>query len=57
MFTSIDKAIVAAIGGLLSIVNYFWGVDLFGWGANTQSTLEVLISVVWPILVWAWPNR
>ena len=36
MFTSIDKALVAAIMGILSIVNLLWGVDLFGWGVHTE---------------------
>lgn len=57
MFTSIDKAIVAAIMGLLSVVNILWGFDLFGWGEATQHTLEVIISVLLPILVWLIPNR
>ena len=56
MFTSIDKALVAAILGFLSIVNVLWGVDLFGWGVHTQQTLEVIISVLLPILVWLVPN-
>ena len=57
MFTSVDKALVAAIMGLLSIVNIVWGTDLFGWGESTQHTLEVIISVLLPILVWLVPNR
>ena len=57
MFSTIDKAMVAAIMGILSIVNVLWGVDLFGWGAATQNTLEVIISVLLPILVWLIPNR
>ena len=57
MFTSVDKALVAALMGLLSIVNIVWGTDLFGWGAQTQHTLEVIISVLLPILVWLVPNR
>ena len=57
MFTSIDKALVAAILGILSIVNILWGVDAFGWGAHTQQTLEIVISVLLPILVWLIPNR
>ena len=56
MFTSIDKSIVAAIMGLLSIVNIVWGHDLFGWGESTQHTLEVIISVLLPIVIWITPN-
>ena len=56
MFTSVDKALVAAIMGLLSIINILWGVDLFGWGVHTEQTLGTIIAVLLPILVWLVPN-
>ena len=56
MITSIDKALVAAIMGLLSIVNLLWGVDLFGWGVHTEQTLGTIIAVLLPIVVWLVPN-
>ena len=56
MFTAIDKALVAAIMGILSIVNLLWGVDLLGWGVHTEQTIGTIIAVLLPILVWLVPN-
>lgn len=57
MFTSSDKALVAAILGIVSIINIVWGVDVFGWGHQTEETLGVIVGVLMPILVWLVPNR
>lgn len=57
MFTSSDKALVATILGAASIINIVWGVDIFGWGHQTEETLGVIIGVLMPILVWLVPNR
>lgn len=56
MFTQIDKALVAAIMSVVSIINLLWGVDIFGWGVHTEQTVGTIISVLLPILVWLIPN-
>lgn len=53
MFTKIDKAIVALLGSSVFMLNYFFGVDL-GWDENT---LERLVAIVTPFLVWLVPNK
>lgn len=55
MFTSIDKALIAAVLAILSIVNLLWGIDLFG--QHTEEVVGTVIAVLIPILVWAFPNR
>lgn len=57
MFTSLDKALVAAVLSIASIINLLWGFDLFGWGAQTEQIVGTLISVLLPIAVWLIPNR
>ena len=54
MFTSIDKALVAAIMGILFIVQTYTGMKL--WWA-THDTIATIIGLVTPVLVWAIPNR
>ena len=54
MFTSIDKALVAAIMGILFIVQTYTGVR-FAWA--TPDTIATIIGLVTPVLVWAIPNR
>ena len=55
MFTTIDKALVAAVLAILSIVNLLWGVDLFG--PHTEEVVGTVIAVAIPIFVWFFPNR
>lgn len=57
MFTSIDKAIAAAVLGVASIINLVWGHDIFGWGEHTEQTVGTIIAVLLPIVVWMIPNR
>lgn len=57
MITSLDKAIVAAVLSIASIVNLLWGFDLFGWGDQTEHIVGTLIAVLLPIAVWLMPNR
>lgn len=57
MFTEIDKALVALVLSVASIINLLWGFDLFGWGVHTEQTVGTIISVLLPILVWLIPNR
>lgn len=55
MFTSMDKALVALVIAVLSIINLVWGIDLFG--ARSEETVGIIISVLMPILVYFIPNR
>lgn len=54
MFTSIDKALVALVMGLLFIVQTFTGFSL-PW--ITQETVTTVIGLLTPVLVWAIPNK
>ena len=54
MFTSIDKALVAAIMGILFIVQTYTGLK-FWWA--TPDTIATIIGLVTPVLVWAIPNK
>ena len=54
MFTSIDKALVAAVMGILFIIQTFTGFSL-PW--MTQDTVATVIGLLTPILVWAIPNK
>lgn len=54
MFTSIDKALVALIMGVLFIVQTYTGFSLSWISAETVSTIVGLIT---PVLVWAIPNK
>lgn len=54
MFTSIDKAIVAAVMGLLFIIQTYTGLDL-GW--IKPETVSTIIGLLTPVLVWAIPNK
>ena len=54
MFTSIDKALIAAVMGILFIIQTFTGFSL-PW--MTQDTGATVIGLLTPILVWAIPNK
>ena len=54
MFTSIDKALVAAIMGILFIVQTYTGFSM-AWA--TPDTIASIIGLVTPVLVWAIPNK
>jgi hypothetical protein len=54
MFTSIDKALVAAIMGVLFIVQTYTGLQL-PW--VTPDTITTIIGLITPVLVWAVPNK
>lgn len=53
MFTAIDKALVALVMGLLSILNLVFGIDL----GITPETISVIIAAITPLLVWLVPNK
>ena len=54
MFTSIDKALVAAIMGILFIVQTYTAFSM-AWA--TPDTIATIIGLVTPVLVWAVPNK
>lgn len=54
MFTSIDKALVALIMGLLFIIQTYTGFSLSWISPETVSTIVGLLT---PVLVWAIPNK
>ena len=54
MFTSIDKALVAAIMGVLFIVQTYTGLRL-PWAI--PDTIVTIIGLVTPVLVWSIPNK
>lgn len=54
MFTSIDKALVALIMGVLFIIQTYTGFSTAWISAETVATLVGLIT---PVLVWAIPNK
>ena len=54
MFTSIDKALVAAIVGTLFIVQTYTGFSMV-WA--TPDTIATIIGLITPVLVWAIPNK
>lgn len=53
MFTSMDKALVALVMGVLFIMNSVFGVSL----GFTEAQVAGVIGILTPILVWAIPNR
>jgi len=53
MFTTFDKALVALIMALLSILNLVFGVDL----GLDEATISALVATLTPLAVYLWPNR
>jgi len=53
MFTSIDKALVAAFGAVAYLANTLFGID-FG---VSPEMLSGIIAAVTPILVYLVPNK
>lgn len=54
MFSSIDKAIVAAVMGILFIIQTYTGFSTSWISADTVATIVGLLT---PVLVWAIPNK
>jgi membrane-associated HD superfamily phosphohydrolase len=54
MFTSIDKALVALVMGVLFIIQTFTGFNL-SW--LTEAQITTVIGLLTPVLVWAIPNK
>ena len=54
MFTTIDKALVALIMGVLFILQTYTGFSL-AW--LTPETISTIVGLITPVLVWAIPNK
>jgi hypothetical protein len=54
MFSNIDKAIVAAVMGILFIIQTYTGFSTSWISADAVATIVGLIT---PVLVWAIPNK
>jgi hypothetical protein len=54
MFSSIDKALVALVMGLLFIVQTYTG---FSTSWITADTVSTIVGLITPVLVWAVPNK
>jgi hypothetical protein len=54
MFTTIDKALVAVIMGIIFLVQHFTGFSLSWISAETITTIVALLN---PVLVWLVPNK
>jgi hypothetical protein len=54
MFTSIDKALVAMIMGLLFIIQTYTG---FSTGWISADAVATIVGLITPVLVWAVPNK
>lgn len=54
MFTSIDKALVALIMGLLYMFQTFTGI---GTSFLSEGTITTIVSLLTPLLVYLVPNK
>ena len=54
MFTSIDKALVGLVMGLLFIVQTYTG---FSTSWITADTVSTIVGLITPVLIWAIPNK
>jgi hypothetical protein len=55
MFTSIDKALVAVVMGILSVLNLMFGFVPPEWAS--AENVSMVIAGLTPVLVWLVPNR
>ena len=53
MFTTIDKALIAIVMGVLSLLNLLFGIN-FG---IDPAALSSIIAALTPVLVWLIPNK
>lgn len=56
MFTTFDKALVALVMSVLSILNMWFGIDISSLGITPES-LSVILAALTPVFVWFFPNR
>jgi hypothetical protein len=54
MFTSIDKALVGLVMGLLFITQTYTG---FSTSWITADTVSTIVGLITPVLIWAIPNK
>lgn len=54
MITSVDKALIAMVMGILFILNTYFGLNV-SW--ISQETVATIIGLITPVLVWAIPNK
>lgn len=54
MFTTLDKALVAMVMGILFILQTYTGLST-SW--ISQETVATIIGLITPVLVWAIPNK
>jgi hypothetical protein len=53
MITSIDKALIALVMGVLYLLNTFAGINI----GLSEETIATLIAALTPVLVWLVPNK
>ena len=53
MFTSIDKALVAALMAAIFMLNQFGGIDL----GVSEETVTAIVGALTPVLVYFIPNK
>jgi DNA-binding transcriptional MocR family regulator len=56
MFTSIDKAIAAAISALLTFAALYFDIDVQALGLSPDA-VAVIVSALAPVVVYLVPNR
>lgn len=54
MFTTIDKALIALVMSVLSIINLVWGIEWFG--GRAEEVVGVVLLLLTPVLVYLFPN-
>ncbi len=53
MFTTVDKALVALIMGVISILNLVFGINI----GIAPETVSAIIAAITPLLVYLIPNK
>lgn len=53
MFTSIDKALVAALMAAVFLLNEFGGIEV----GVSQETVTAIVGALTPVLVYFMPNK
>lgn len=53
MFTSVDKALVAVVMGILYLLNSVLGINI----GIEESVINGFLVAITPVLVWFFPNK
>lgn len=53
MYTTVDKAIVAVLGGIIALIDMLFGINI-GIGENVVAAIAAVIT---PLLVYLVPNK